>query len=68
MGQFRARRNLWIVNIATGEITTLTNGGSEEILKGKLDWVYPEELDTRTAYWWSPDSSTSPITKWTSAR
>jgi dipeptidyl-peptidase-4 len=22
-----------------------------------LDWVYPEELDLRTAYWWSPDSS-----------
>ena len=22
-----------------------------------LDWVYPEELDLGTAYWWSPDSS-----------
>ena len=21
-----------------------------------LDWVYPEELDLGTAYWWSPDS------------
>jgi dipeptidyl-peptidase-4 len=49
--------NLWVVNIATGETRALTSGGSEEILKGQLDWVYPEELDCTTAYWWSPDSS-----------
>jgi dipeptidyl-peptidase 4 len=49
--------NLWIVNLASGESKALTSGGSKEILKGKLDWVYPEELDASTAYWWSPDSS-----------
>jgi dipeptidyl-peptidase 4 len=54
---FSREANLFAVHIATGDTKTLTTGGSEEILKGKLDWVYPEELDTRTAYWWSPDSS-----------
>ena len=54
---FSRSANLFVVNIASGAVTTLTTGGSEEILKGKLDWVYPEELDTRTAYWWSPDST-----------
>lgn len=49
--------NLWIASVASGEIRELTSGGTEEILKGKLDWVYPEELDLTTAYWWSPDSS-----------
>jgi dipeptidyl-peptidase-4 len=49
--------NLWVIHRATGETRALTTGGSEQILKGKLDWVYPEELDARTAYWWSPDSS-----------
>ena len=49
--------NLWIVNLSKGGPKALTNGGSEEVLKGKLDWVYPEELDCTTAYWWSPDSS-----------
>jgi len=49
--------NLEVVTIATGETKALTTGGSEEILKAKLDWVYPEELDAVTAYWWSPDSS-----------
>jgi dipeptidyl-peptidase 4 len=49
--------NLWIVSTAGGDAKALTTGGSEEILKGQLDWVYPEELDCTTAYWWSPDSS-----------
>ena len=49
--------NLYVVNAATAETRALTTGGSEEILKGQLDWVYPEELDVATAYWWSPDSS-----------
>jgi dipeptidyl-peptidase 4 len=49
--------NLWIVDLASGETKALTSGGSEAILKGKLDWVYPEELNASTAYWWSPDSS-----------
>src|ERR1700683_5680432 len=54
---FSRSANLFVVNISTGAVTALTTGGSEEVLKGKLDWVYPEELDTRTAYWWSPDSA-----------
>jgi dipeptidyl-peptidase-4 len=54
---FVRESNLHVMNVATGEIKELTTGGSEEILKGQLDWVYPEELDSTTAYWWSPDSS-----------
>lgn len=49
--------NLWVVSVSGGEPRALTGGGSEAILKGKLDWVYPEELDLATAYWWAPDSS-----------
>src|SRR6202035_5807875 len=30
---------------------------TEEIRKGELDWVYPEELDIKTADWCSPGSS-----------
>jgi dipeptidyl-peptidase-4 len=54
---FSRSANLFVVNISSGVTTALTTGGSEEVLKAKLDWVYPEELDTRTAYWWSPDST-----------
>lgn len=49
--------NLWLVGVADGKQRQLTEGGTEEIRKGELDWVYPEELEIETAYWWSPDSS-----------
>lgn len=49
--------NLWIADTTTGELRQLTSGGSEAVRMGDLDWLYPEELDSSTAYWWSPDSS-----------
>ena len=49
--------NLWVVTTADGKERALTQGGIEELRKGELDWVYPEELDITTAYWWAPDSS-----------
>src|ERR1700682_6301242 len=49
--------NLWLVNLADGKERAISQGGTEEIRKGELDWVYPEELEIKTAYWWSPDSS-----------
>src|SRR6267378_2648319 len=49
--------NLWLVNLADGQEHAITQGGTEEIRKGELDWVYPEELEIKAAYWWSPDSS-----------
>ena len=48
--------NLWLITSAEGKERALTTGGTEEIRKGELDWVYPEELEISTAYWWSPDS------------
>ena len=35
--------------------TAMTNNPA--ILNGKVDWVYEEELDVRSNYFWSPDSS-----------
>jgi dipeptidyl-peptidase-4 len=35
----------------------LTEGGSETLRNGDLDWVYPEELDISTGSWWSPDAT-----------
>jgi dipeptidyl-peptidase-4 len=49
--------NLWLVSVADGKERALTQGGTEEIRRGELDWVYPEELEIKTAYWWAPDSS-----------
>ena len=49
--------NLWVVRVADAKERAFTQGGTEEVRKGELDWVYPEELDITTAYWWAPDSS-----------
>jgi len=54
---FIRQHNLWAVSTADGKEHALTKGGTEDVRKGELDWVYPEELDITTAYWWSPDSS-----------
>ncbi|HVO97204.1 MAG TPA: S9 family peptidase [Bryobacteraceae bacterium] len=53
---FRRASDLYTLEIATGKETRLTRDGSETLLNGELDWVYPEELELSTAYWWSPDS------------
>jgi dipeptidyl-peptidase 4 len=49
--------NLWLVSVADGKEHAVTQDGTEEVRKGELDWVYPEELEITTAYWWAPDSS-----------
>lgn len=53
---FRRGHDLYTLEIASREVTRLTDDGSATLLNGELDWVYPEELDLGTAYWWSPDS------------
>jgi dipeptidyl-peptidase-4 len=54
---FVRNHNLWLVSVADGKERAFTEGGTEEVRKGELDWVYPEELEITTAYWWAPDSS-----------
>lgn len=50
--------NLFVVDVASKAVTQLTtDGGKDEILNGRGDWVYDEEIFLRNgkAYWWSPD-------------
>src|ERR1700732_1405666 len=54
---FVRNHNLWLISVADGKERPVTEGGTEEVRKGELDWVYPEELEITTAYWWAPDSS-----------
>ncbi len=49
--------NLWLVSTVEGKERAFTTGGNEKLRKGELDWVYPEELEIYTAYWWAPNSS-----------
>lgn len=53
---FRRGHDLFTMEIASKKLTRLTDDGTSTLLNGEADWVYPEELDLSTAYWWSPDS------------
>jgi dipeptidyl-peptidase-4 len=59
MVAFVRNNNLYAVDLSTGRERQLTNDGSQNILNGRLDWVYEEELYGRgntKGFWWSPDS------------
>ncbi|HSM78711.1 MAG TPA: S9 family peptidase [Bryobacteraceae bacterium] len=54
---YRVDEDLYVLNIASKKTKRITFDGTPTLMNGKLDWVYPEELDLGTAFWWSPDSS-----------
>ena len=55
---------LWVANIHNPELPPFniapapapTADRAETVLNGEVDWVYEEELDVRSNYFWSPDS------------
>lgn len=53
--------NLWIAPTdGSAPPRALTTAGNENLLHGRLDWVYQEEVYGRGnfgAFWWSPDST-----------
>ena len=53
---FRKDYDLYSLNVESGALNAITEGGNAEKMNGRLDWVYPEELQIPTAHWWSPDS------------
>lgn len=50
--------NLYVLDVASGRKRQLTTDGNADVLNGKLDWVYGEELayrETGRSFEWSPD-------------
>ncbi len=68
MVAFRRGYDLYSVDIAALKETRLTTGGTPTLINGGLDWVYPEELDLSTAFWWSPDSKSVAYLQFDSSR
>jgi dipeptidyl-peptidase-4 len=57
---FVRTNNLFIVDVATKTEVALTSDGNAQMLNGRLDWLYQEEIYGRghfRAFWWSPDST-----------
>ena len=57
------KHNLYWHSVAGNHQAQLTRDKGEDkdkkddLLNGEVDWVYAEELDVRSNYFWSPDSS-----------
>ena len=49
--------DLWVIEAVSGVERRLTVAPSVEVLNGTVDWVYEEEFELTSAWWWSPDSS-----------
>jgi len=71
------KHNLYVHDVGHSQELVLTRDGDENLLNGEVDWVYKEELYTRSNYFWSPDGHsiaflqmnqkdvpTYPITDW----
>jgi dipeptidyl-peptidase-4 len=71
------RHNLYAQPLDGGHERALTKDGDDNLLNGEVDWIYEEELYTRSNYFWSPDGRqiaflqmnekdvpTYPITDW----
>ena len=50
--------NLHVITLAGSRDAAVTSTTPETLLNGEVDWVYEEELDVRSNYFWSPDSKT----------
>ncbi|HUK73972.1 MAG TPA: alpha/beta fold hydrolase [Candidatus Bathyarchaeia archaeon] len=71
------KHNLYVRAVDGGYERQLTKDGNDDLLNGEVDWVYEEELYSRSNYFWSPDGKhiiflqmnekevpTYPITDW----
>jgi dipeptidyl-peptidase-4 len=47
--------NIYVEDLASGEITQLTHDGGDKLINGTSDWVYEEEFFLRDCFLWSPD-------------
>ena len=55
---FVENNNIYAVDLSSSVSKKLTTDGNENLMNGRLDWVYEEELANRAtgrAYEWSPD-------------
>ncbi len=50
-----SNQNLYVENVASGEMKALTTDGNRKLINGTFDWVYEEELNCRDGFQWSPD-------------
>lgn len=48
-------QNLFVIDLATGQETAITDDGKDLITWATAEFIAQEELDRDTGYWWSPN-------------
>lgn len=51
-----SEKNIYVEDVAGGNIEQLTHDGGGNIINGTTDWAYEEEFSLRDAFRWSKDS------------
>ncbi|MFZ5971998.1 MAG: DPP IV N-terminal domain-containing protein [Bacteroidota bacterium] len=51
-----SRNELYVEDLATQQVTALTNDRKPKLINGTFDWAYEEEFACRDGFQWSPDS------------
>ena len=49
--------NIWVLDLATHRERRMTGGNIEGVINGEIDWVYEEEFEISSGWWWSPGST-----------
>jgi len=52
---FISENNLYVEQVANGELKQLTFDGTPDLINGTFDWVYEEEFACRDGFRWSAD-------------
>ena len=52
---FVSEFNLYVQDLTSGQITSLTTDGTRKLINGTFDWAYEEEFGCRDGFQWSPD-------------
>jgi dipeptidyl-peptidase-4 len=50
-----SEHDIFVEDIASGEVVRLTSDGTKTLINGTFDWVYEEEFFARDGFRWSPD-------------
>lgn len=53
-----SENNIYVEDLASGQVKALTTNGKRKFFNGTFDWVYEEEFACRDGFRWSPDSKT----------
>ncbi len=52
-----SEHDIFVEDIASGEVVRLTSDGTKTLINGTFDWVYEEEFFARDGFRWSPDGA-----------